>query len=110
MEVESTTSHTNLCYNSATSHLQILDSHPAIIDSGITSPASPLAFSTYSAASTTNDLVQFLHATCFSPVQSTLIKAINNSHFATWPSFTAANIRRFLPKSPATTMGHLDQV
>jgi hypothetical protein len=36
MEVESTTSHTDLCYNSATSHLQILDSHPAIIDSGTT--------------------------------------------------------------------------
>jgi hypothetical protein len=62
------------------------------------------------AASTTSDLVQFLHATCFSPVQSTLIKAINNGHFATWPSFTAANIRHFLPKSPATTMGHLNQV
>jgi hypothetical protein len=35
-----------------------------------TSPASPLAFSANSAASTTSDLVQFLHAACFSPVQS----------------------------------------
>jgi hypothetical protein len=226
MEVESTTSHSDLFYNSATSHLQILDLHPAIIDSGTTShfllcdapcnnrrptnnpitcqlptgitisstheaklnlpncnlppealtahlfpelqhsllsiralcdhgcttlfntnnviiecngqqifvghwhptnklwyldlaqpiqqintsPASPLAFSAYSAASTTSDLVQFLHVTCFSPVQSTLIKAIDKGHFATWPSFTAANIQCFLPKSPGTTMGHLNQV
>jgi hypothetical protein len=76
----------------------------------ITSPAPPLEFSAYTADATTSNLVQFLHATCFSPVQSTLIKAIDNGHFATWPSFTAANIQRFLPKSPAIIMGHLDQV
>lgn len=70
----------------------------------------PIDFSTYTATSTTSDLVQFLHAACFSPVPSTLIKAIDNGHFATWPSFTAANVRRYLPKSPATVKGHLNQV
>jgi hypothetical protein len=76
----------------------------------ITSPAPPLEFSAYTADATTSNFVQFLHAACFSPVQSTLIKAIDNGHFATWPSFMAANIQRFLPKSCAPIMGHLDQV
>lgn len=61
------------------------------------------------ASSTTGELMQFLHAACFSPVPSTLIKAIHNGHFATWPGFTADNVRKHLPKSIATTKGHLDQ-
>ncbi len=55
------------------------------------------------------DLINFLHASCFSPATSTLIKAINNNHFTTWPSFTVQNVQRHLEKSTATAMGHLDQ-
>jgi hypothetical protein len=55
------------------------------------------------------DLTAFLHAACFSPVPSMLVKAINNGHFATWPGFTAHNVQKHLPKSIATTMGHLNQ-
>jgi hypothetical protein len=60
-------------------------------------------------SSTTSDLMTFLHASLFSPVPSTLIKAIQNNHFTTWPGLTTANVRRHLPKSMATTLGHLDQ-
>jgi len=56
------------------------------------------------------DQVQFLHAALFSPVPSTLLKAIRNGHFATWPGLTAANVSKHLPKSMAMAKGHLNQV
>ena len=59
--------------------------------------------------STKEDLIAFLHATAFSPVPSTFIKAIQRGHFATWPGLTAEAVRKHLPKSIATTLGHLDQ-
>jgi hypothetical protein len=34
------------------------------------------------------DTITYLHACCFSPVQDTWLKAIQNGHFATWPSIT----------------------
>ena len=55
------------------------------------------------------ELGEFLHASCGSPVSSTCIEAIDNNQFATWPSLTAKLIRKHLPKSIATTKGHLDQ-
>ena len=30
------------------------------------------------------ELVQYFHGECFSPVQSTFLKAIKNKHFLTW--------------------------
>jgi hypothetical protein len=39
----------------------------------------------------------------------TWIKAIINRHFSTWLMFTAQEVQTHLPKSVATTMGHLDQ-
>jgi hypothetical protein len=53
--------------------------------------------------------IQHLHASLFSPTTQTWIKAINNGHFTHWPMFTAHEIHKHLPKSVATTMGHLDQ-
>jgi hypothetical protein len=38
-----------------------------------------------------------------------LIKACQNNHFTMWLGLTTTNIRRHLPKSLATTLGHLDQ-
>jgi hypothetical protein len=55
------------------------------------------------------DTMQFLHMACFSPSTSTLIRAIDNGNFATWPMFTCENIKKHLPKSEATALGHLDQ-
>ena len=60
-------------------------------------------------ASDISDLIQCLHAACFSPSPSTWIKAVNNNFFTTWPGLTAQHIQKHLPKSPATTKGHLDQ-
>ena len=54
-------------------------------------------------------LMQFLHATAFSPVKSTWISAINRGFFQSWPGLTAQMVRKHLPKSVATTKGHLDQ-
>ena len=55
------------------------------------------------------ELVQYLHAACFSPVKSTFIKAIKNNHFGTWPGLTAELVSKYLPKVIATTQGHLHQ-
>eukprot|EP00957_Ditylum_brightwellii_P146159 11128828-Ditylum_brightwellii.AAC.1 len=53
--------------------------------------------------------MQFLHEAVGSPVPSTWIDAINQGFFITWPSLTAANVRKYLPKSRATSQGHLEQ-
>jgi hypothetical protein len=34
------------------------------------------------------DLVNYLHAACFSPVKSTCITAIKNENFLSWPGLT----------------------
>jgi hypothetical protein len=54
--------------------------------------------------------ITYLHACCFSPVQDTWIKAIQNGHFATWPSITVENVRKYLLKSDATSKGHMNQI
>jgi hypothetical protein len=64
---------------------------------------------TTTATTTIADQLQFLHAPCFSPSTSTWIIAIKGGHFTSWPGVTAANVRRHLPKSMATALGHLDQ-
>ena len=55
------------------------------------------------------ELASFLHATCFSPVESTLIKAVKNGNFETWPGLTAELIAANLPKQEATFLRHFDQ-
>jgi hypothetical protein len=52
---------------------------------------------------------QFLHAIAFSPVPSTWIAAAQRGFFKLWPCLTAAAVRKHLPKSEATTKGHIDQ-
>ena len=39
------------------------------------------------------DLVCYLHASCFSPVPSTWIKAIQNINFLTWPALTETLVK-----------------
>jgi hypothetical protein len=75
----------------------------------ITPPPVPLQANAAMTSSTTSNLLQFLHASLFLPVPSTLIKAIQNNHFTTWPGITTANTQQHLPKAMATTLGHLDQ-
>jgi hypothetical protein len=56
------------------------------------------------------DTITYLHSCCFSPVQDTWLKAIQNGHFATWPPVTVENVRKYLPKSEATAKGHKNQI
>ncbi len=60
-------------------------------------------------SSSKSELVQFLHASAFSPVASTLLDAVGKNHFVTWPGLTTKAIRCHLPKSFATAQGHLDR-
>ena len=54
-------------------------------------------------------LIQYLHAALFSPAKSTIIKALQNNHFAGWPGLTLDNVHKYLQDTPATAKGHLDQ-
>jgi hypothetical protein len=55
------------------------------------------------------DLINYLHAACFSPVKSTGITAIKNGHFTSWPGLTEHAVEKHLYKSTSTTKGHLNQ-
>jgi hypothetical protein len=56
------------------------------------------------------DTSGYLHEFCFSPVQDTWLKYIQNGHFATWPSLTVDNVIKYLPKSDAMVKGHINQI
>jgi hypothetical protein len=53
-------------------------------------------------------LIKYLHQCLFSPPKRTLLKAIANNQFATWPGMTAKAVQQYLPESsPATDKGHM---
>jgi hypothetical protein len=56
------------------------------------------------------ETISYLHACCFSPVQDTWLEAIQNGHFATWPSITVENLRKYLPKSDAIAKCIINQI
>ena len=58
---------------------------------------------------TKSELLQFLHATCFSLVGSNMIQIISNNHFTTWPGLTNKLIARHLPPSILFAIGHQNQ-
>jgi len=53
------------------------------------------------------ELYAFLHACLGYPTVATLIDAIKNNRLSTFPGLTVEGVRRHLPKSIATSMGHL---
>jgi hypothetical protein len=55
------------------------------------------------------DLLNYLHATCFSPVKSIWITAIKNGNFLSWPGLIEHALEKHLSKSAATTKGRLNQ-
>jgi hypothetical protein len=55
------------------------------------------------------DLINYLHAACFSPVKSTWIKAIKNGKFSSWPGLNEHIVEKYLSKSTSTAKGHLNQ-
>jgi hypothetical protein len=54
------------------------------------------------------DLINYLHAACFSPVKSTWITAIRHGHFTSWLGLTEHAVEKHLIKSTSTTKGHLN--
>ena len=56
---------------------------------------------------TNRDLVQYLHRCAGCPVVSTCTRAIQAGYFVTWSGLTVKLVRKHLPKSLATTKGHL---
>jgi hypothetical protein len=55
------------------------------------------------------DLINYLHAACFSPVKSTWIKAIQNGIFSSWPGLNEHTVENHLSKSTSIAKGHLNQ-
>jgi hypothetical protein len=56
-----------------------------------------------------DDLVAFAHAALFSPVLSTLEKALQSNFLLNFPGLTTDTLRQHPPHSKAMVMGHLDQ-
>jgi hypothetical protein len=56
------------------------------------------------------DTTAYLHACCFSPVQDTWLKSIQNGHFATWPPLAVENVRKYLPKYDGMVKGHMNHI
>ena len=55
------------------------------------------------------DLVRYLHSSLLSLVNSTLITAIKKGFLITFPGLTADLVRKHLPVSDATVLGHRKQ-
>ena len=58
-------------------------------------------------ANSKQDLAAFLHACTFSPQPSTLLQAIEHGHLTSWSGLTSSLFKKHLPKSLATSQGHL---
>ena len=69
-----------------------------------------IASAVLEATNTKQELVRFHHATCFYPVKSTWIQAIENGNFATFPGLTADLVKKYLPLEIPTILGHQHQV
>ena len=58
---------------------------------------------------TKHDLATFLTSACFNPVKSTLLKAIQNNHFSSWPGMDYKFMNKFLTPNIHSAKGHLNQ-
>jgi hypothetical protein len=74
-----------------------------------TSATAPVQAKSVFTSSVTTNAIKILHAACFSPTTATWTQAIDRGHFKSWPVPPSNMIRKLLPKSMATAMGHLDQ-
>ena len=55
------------------------------------------------------DLAIFYHQILCCPTKHTLLQAIKDGSFSTWPVLTEKLISKYLPESEITEKGHLDQ-
>ena len=58
---------------------------------------------------TKSELAAYYAACCYNMRPSTLLRAIRLNYFTTWPGMTTSLISKHLPKSVASSKGHLDQ-
>ena len=58
-------------------------------------------------AYTLPNLMRYLHGCAGFPISSTWMEAIRLGYFMGWPGLTASRVRRYLPKSEVTALGHL---
>ena len=55
-------------------------------------------------------LIKFLHQCLFCPPKRTLMHALRNNHFPTWPGLTTQAVHKYLEDAPATAKGHMKRV
>jgi hypothetical protein len=55
-------------------------------------------------------LVKYLHKTMFSPTKYALLQDVKNGHLITWPGLMEHAIKKYLKMTPATAMGHINQL
>ena len=55
------------------------------------------------------EITMFYHATLFSPVKTTLLKAVKKGYFRGWPGLNAQAIQRHIHNEEATLKGHMNQ-
>jgi hypothetical protein len=65
------------------------------------------ANSAYKEKKTIEELISFLHVAVGSPTVATWGTAIDKGFFNTWPGLTSSFVRKRLPKSMATILGHV---
>jgi hypothetical protein len=58
----------------------------------------------------TGAVVHYLHKALFSPTKSALLQAVNDGHLITWPGLAEDTIHKHLKLTPATVMGHMNQI
>jgi hypothetical protein len=58
----------------------------------------------------TGSLLNYLHKDMFSPTKSALLQAVKNVHLITWLGLTEQAINKHLKLTPATAMGHMNQL
>ena len=56
-----------------------------------------------------SELADFIHGCLFSPCPSTLMKAVRNKHFLSWPGIDKINFLRYANNNIATLKGHFNQ-
>eukprot|EP00978_Attheya_sp_CCMP212_P013058 scaffold32606_cov75-Attheya_sp.AAC.1 len=61
------------------------------------------------ADATKPELAKYYHTACFSPIKLTWLRAIKDGNFKSWPGLTEELIKKHLPASMNTSLGHMHQ-
>jgi hypothetical protein len=69
----------------------------------------PIANNVYELRNT-GDLVHYLHNSLFSPKTEAMLQGVKDRHLITWPGLKEDTINKHLKLTPATAMGHMNQL